>query len=246
MLAGELAAQRPDVLIGLGGDVVRALVDASKGAIPVVGGVSDNPVRSGLAVTFARPGKNFTGLTFLTDELAAKRMELLNEVAPAARRVAVVWNPQHLDDEILFARRAADLLGIGITSHPLSNVAEAETALRNAGASGAESLFVIPSRMTILTAAKIADFGRTHRLPVVAAWREFVDRGCLLSYGPSRIFEAKRLAGYVEKILGGEKPETLPIEAPTKFELVINVKTAKSLGVEVPAALLARADEVIE
>jgi putative tryptophan/tyrosine transport system substrate-binding protein len=244
-LARELAAQKPDLLIGVGGEVVRALVDASNGT-PVVGGVSDNPVRAGIALAFARPGKIFTGVTFLTDEMAAKRMELLNEVAPTARRVAVIWNPQHLDDEMLFARRAAETLGISLTSHPLSNAGEADVTLRDAGASGAESLFVIPSRTTNIAAGKIAQFGREHRLPVIAAWREFVDAGCLVSYGPSRKFEATRIVGYVEKIIAGEKPEDLPIETPTKFELIINLKTAKALGLELPPTLLARADEVIE
>jgi putative tryptophan/tyrosine transport system substrate-binding protein len=244
-LARELAAQKPDLLIGVGGDVVRALVDASNGT-PVVGGVSDNPVRAGIALALARPGKVFTGVTFLTDEMAAKRMELLNEVASTARRVAIVWNPQHLDDEMLFARRAAETLGISLTSHPLSKLAEADATLREAGASGAEALFVIPSRTTNIAADKIAQFGREYRLPVIAAWREFVDAGCLLSYGPSRKFEAKRIAGYVEKIIAGEKPEDLPIETPTKFELVINLKTAKALGLDLPPILLARADEVIE
>jgi putative tryptophan/tyrosine transport system substrate-binding protein len=229
----------------VGGDVVQALVNASNGT-PVVGGVSDNPVRSGIALTLARPGKVFTGVTFLTDEMAAKRMEFLNEVAPTARRVAVIWNPQHLDDEMSFAQRAAETLGIGLTSHPLSQVAEADAALRQAGASGAEALFVIPSRMTSIAAGKIAQFGREYRLPVIAAWREFVDAGCLLSYGPSRKFEAKRIAGYVERIIAGEKPENLPIETPTKFELVINLKTGKALGLDVPPKMLARADEVIE
>jgi putative tryptophan/tyrosine transport system substrate-binding protein len=244
-LARELAAQKPDLLIGVGGDVVRALVDASNGT-PVVGGVSDNPVRAGIALAFARPGKIFTGVTFLTDEMAAKRMELLNEVAPTARHVAVIWNPQHLDDEMLFARRAAETLGISLTSHPLSNAGEADVTLRDAGASGAESLFVIPSRTTNIAAGKIAQFGREHRLPVIAAWREFVDAGCLVSYGPSRKFEATRIVGYVEKIIAGEKPEDLPIETPTKFELIINLKTAKALGLGLPPTLLARADEVIE
>jgi putative tryptophan/tyrosine transport system substrate-binding protein len=244
-LARELAAQKPDLLIGVGGDVVRALVDASNGT-PVVGGISDNPVRAGVALAFARPGKIFTGVTFLTDEMAAKRMELLNEVVPTARRVAVVWNPQHLDDEMLFARRAAETLGISLTSHPLSKVADTDLTLRDAGASGAEAIFVIPSRTTSIAAGKIAQFGREQRLPVIAAWREFVDAGCLVSYGPNRKFEATRIAGYVEKIIAGEKPEDLPIETPTKFELIINLKTAKALGLEVPPTLLARADEVIE
>ena len=244
-LAGELAAQKPDLLIGVGELVVQALVDASNGT-PVVGGVSDNPVRAGLAFTLARPGKVFTGVTFLTDETAAKRMELLNEVAPAVRRIAVIWSPQHLDDEMVFARRAAEVLGIGLTSHPLSSEAEADATLSAAGASGVGAVYIIPSRTTQNVVEKIARFGREYRLPTMTAWREFVDAGCLLSYGPSRKFEAKRIAGYVERIINGEKPEQLPIETPTKFELVINLKTAKALGLEVPQSLLARADEVIE
>src|SRR5262249_18970560 len=103
-LAGELVAQRPDLLIALGGDVAKPRFAAARGESPIVGGVSDDPVRAGLALSLGRPGKNFTGASFITDELAAKRMELLNEVAPAARRVAVIWNPQHLDDELRFAR----------------------------------------------------------------------------------------------------------------------------------------------
>jgi putative tryptophan/tyrosine transport system substrate-binding protein len=244
-LARELAAQQPDLLMGLGGDVIGALVLASNGT-PVVGGVSDNPVRAGIALTFARPGKVFTGVTFLTDEMAAKRMELLKEVATTAKRVAVVWNPQHLDDEMSFARRAAETLGIALTSHALSNSAETDETLRAARASGAEAIFVVPSRTTSIAAGKIAQFGREHRLPVIGAWREFVDAGCLVSYGPNRKFEAKRIAGYVEKIIAGEKPEDLPIETPTKFELVINLNTAKALGLEIPPTVLARADEVIE
>src|SRR5262245_2389839 len=113
-LAEELVAQKPDLLLAVGGDVVKALFDASKGTIPVGGGVRDSPVRAGLAVALANPGRNFTGVTFLTDEMAAKRMELLKEVVPDARRVGVIFNPQHLDDELTFARKAAQSLGIDI------------------------------------------------------------------------------------------------------------------------------------
>jgi putative ABC transport system substrate-binding protein len=225
---------------------VRALVDAGEGGIPVVGGVSENPVRAGFTMSLARPSQSFTGVTFLTDEMAAKRMELLNEVAPKARRVAVVWNPKHVDDEMSFARRAAEILGIALTSHPLSNFADVDGILREARASGVEGLFVIPSRLTNRATSKFAQFGRDYRLPVITAWREFVESGCLLSYGPSRKFEAHRIAGYVARILAGEKYEDLPIETPTKFELVINLKTAKSIGLDVPPSLLTRADEVIE
>jgi putative ABC transport system substrate-binding protein len=203
-------------------------------------------VRAEIAISLRRPGKNFTGATFISDELAAKRIELLNEVVPTARRVAVIWNPQHLDDEITFARRAAETLGMGLISHQVMKMGDIDVELRNASAENADSLFVIPSRLTTLAAAKIARYGLDHRLPVVTAWREFVESGCLLSYGPDRVFQMRRVAEYVEKILAGAKPEDLPIERPTKFDLVINLKTAKALGIDVPPTLLARADEVIE
>ncbi len=245
-LATELVAQRPNVLLAVGGDVVKPLFEASKGSIPIVGGVSDSPMRAGFAVSLARPSKNFTGVTFLTDEMAAKRIELLKEVAPNARRVAVIFNPLHFDDEVTFARRGAESLGIELTTHPIKNVADLDAALHEVSASGADSLLVISSRLTGIVAGKIAQHAQERRLPVIASWREFADSGALLSYGPNRIFEAKRLAGYVQKVLNGEKPADLPIELPVKFELVINLKTAKALRLAIPPLLLGRADEVIE
>ena len=245
-LSAELIAQKPDLLLAVGGPVVMPLFEASKGGVPIVGGVSESPMRAGIAVSLARPGKNFTGVTFFTDEMAAKRIELLKEVAPNAKRVAVIFNPQHFDDEVTFARRGAEPLGIKLTTHPINDVTDLDAALHTVSASGADSLLVISSRLTGIVAANIAQYGQEHRLPVIASWREFVASGALLSYGPSRIFEAKRLAGYVQKVLNGEKPADLPIEQPVKFELVINLKTAKALGLTVPPSLLGRADEVIE
>src|SRR6185295_3046521 len=245
-LARELVAQKPDLLLAVGGDVIKALFDADTSGIPIVGGVSDNPMRAGIATSLARPGKNFTGTTFLTDEMAAKRIDLLKEVVPATKRVAVIFNPQHFDDEVTFARRGAESLGIELTTHPINSVADLDAALHAASASGADGLFIISSRLTGLVADQIARYGQEHRLPVIASWREFVDSGALLSYGPSRVFEAKRLAGYVQKVLNGAKPADLPIEQPVKFELVINLKTAKTLGLNVLRPLLDRADEVIE
>ena len=245
-LAAELVAQRPNLLLAVGGDVIKPLFEASKGGIPIVGGVSDSPMRAGIAVSLARPSKNFTGITFLTDEMAAKRMEFLKEVAPNARRVAVIFNPQHFDDEVTFARRGAQSLGIELTTHPINSATDLDPALRAASAEGAESLFIISSRLTGVLATKIAQYGKEHRLPVIASWREFAASGALLSYGPSRIFEAKRLAGYVQKVLNGAKPADLPIEQPVKFELVINLKTARALGLNLPLPLVDRADELIE
>ena len=245
-LAFELVAQKPNLLLGVGGDVIKPLFEASKGDIPIVGGVSDNPMRAGIAVSLARPSKNFTGITFLTDEMAAKRMEFLKEVAPNARRVAVIFNPQHFDDEVTFARRGAESLDLELTTHPINKIADLDPALLAASAEGADSLFIISSRLTGIVAAKIAQHGQERRLPVIASWREFAASGALLSYGPSRVFEAKRLVGYVQKVLSGAKPADLPIEQPVKFELVINLKTAKALGLNLPLALLDRADELIE
>ena len=245
-LATELVAQRPNLLLAVGGDVIKSLFEASKGSIPIVGGVSDSPIRSGIAVSLARPSKNFTGITFLTDEMAAKRIELLKQVAPNVRKVAVIFNPQHFDDEVTFARRGAGSLDLQLTTHPIDKIADLDAALQAVEASGADGLLVISSRLTGIVAAKIAQHGQERRLPVIASWREFTDSGALLSYGPSRIFEAKRLVGYVQKVLSGEKPADLPIEQPVKFELVINLKTAKVLGLTVPPSLLGRADDVIE
>jgi putative tryptophan/tyrosine transport system substrate-binding protein len=245
-LAAELVAQKPNLLLAVGGDVIKPLFEASKGSIPIVGGVSDSPMRAGIAVSLARPSKNFTGITFLTDEMAAKRIELLKEVAPNARRVAVIFNPQHFDDEVTFARRGAKSLGIELTTHPINNVADLDAAFHGVSASGADSLLVVSSRLTGIVAANIAQHGQERQLPVIASWREFADSGALLSYGPSRIFEAKRLAGYVQKVLNGERPADLPIELPVKFELIVNLKTAKAIGLTIPPSLMGRADEVIE
>jgi putative ABC transport system substrate-binding protein len=245
-LASELVALKPDLLLAVGGDVVKPLFEASKGRIPIVGGVSDSPMRAGIAMSLARPGTNFTGITFLTDEMAAKRMEFLKDVAPNTKRVAVIFNPQHFDDEVTFARRGAESLGIELTTHPISSAVDLDAALLAASAGGADSLFIISSRLTGVAAGKIGQHGQERRLPVIASWREFAASGALLSYGPSRIFEAKRLAGYVQKVLNGAKPADLPIEQPVKFELVINLKTAKAIGLNVPLPLLDRADEVIE
>jgi putative ABC transport system substrate-binding protein len=245
-LSAELIAQKPSLLLGIGSPVVMPLFEASKGGVPIVGGISESPMRAGIASSLARPGKNFTGITFLTDEMAAKRVELLKQVAPDVRKVAVIFNPQHFDDEVTFARRGAESLDLELTTHPINEIADLDAALQGVEASRADGLLVISSRLTGFVAAKIAQYGRERRLPVIASWREFTDSGALLSYGPSRTFEAKRLVGYVQRVLNGEKPADLPIEQPVKFELVINLKTARVIGLTVPPSLLGRADDVIE
>jgi putative tryptophan/tyrosine transport system substrate-binding protein len=199
-----------------------------------------------LADSLAKPGRNFTGVTFLTDEMAAKRMELLKEVAPETSRVAIIFNPQHFDDELTFARKAAASLGVTVTTHPIETRGELDGALQAAKASQADGLFVIPSRLTRVVAASIASFGLEYRVPVAAAWREFVVAGALLSYGPSVVDETRRVASYVQKVLNGARPADLPIEQPVRFELVVNLKTARAIGLTIGRDFLLRADDLIE
>lgn len=245
-LASELADLKPDILVGVGGDVVKALAEAGKQRIPVVGGVSENPVRADLATSLARPDKNFTGVTFLTDEMAAKRVELLKEAIPGAKRVAVIHNPQHLDDELAFAQRAAGLLAIELLGLPITSAADLDPVLREAVSGKADAMFVIASRLTNLLSEKLARFGLDQKIPVIAAWREFAVSGALLSYGPDRVLQARRLAEYVRKVLYGAKPADLPIEQPTKFELVVNMKTARTIGLTISREILLRADDLID
>lgn len=178
--------------------------------------------------------------------MAAKRMELLSEVLPNAKRVAVLYNPQHLDDELSFARRAAVSLSIELSIHPLVQAGELDAALRQAMAHRLHAVFVIASRLTNLLSDRIAQFGLQEKVPVVAAWREFTANGALLSYGPDRIVQAKRIAEYVQKVLNNSKPGDLPTEQPTKFELVVNLKTARTIGLEISREFLLRADDLID
>ena len=228
-LAAELVAQNPDLLLAIGGDVIKPLFEASKGSIPIVGGVSDSPMRAGIAMSLARPGKNFTGITYLTDEMAAKRIELLKEVAPNARRVAVIFNPQHFDDEVTFARRGAESLGIELTTHPINKVADLDAALNEVSASGTNSLLVISSRLTGLVATKIAQYGQERRLPVIASWRELIQRRPCCPNGPSRISRPNVWWAMCKGFERGSCAICLSSNS-VKFELVINLKTAKALG----------------
>ena len=244
-LAADLARLKVDILLGIGGDVAEAYKKAT-GTMPIVVGMSNDPVRSRLAASLARPGGNLTGISFLFDELAAKRVELLRDILPQVSRLAVLWDPSHVDNDFAEVQDAARRLGIQLQSLEIRGPGDLDAAVLAAAQARAEALIVVPGRLMAFLGRRIVDSAAQHHLPVISGWKEFALGGALATYGPNRVESAERLGRYVDKILKGAKPGDLPIEQPTKFELVINLKTAKALGLTIPPSLRARADEVIE
>jgi putative tryptophan/tyrosine transport system substrate-binding protein len=246
-LAAELVRDKPDLIFTVGPLSASAAAQATK-TIPVVFvGVGD-PVGTGLVPSLARPPANVTGITLLAIELAPKRLEALKQAVPGAARVAILWNPASPvnERELKEARAAAGPLGVTLVAVEFRNPEELDEAFVATMRQRPDAVFVLSSPVTFLNRPKIADFGLKHRLPMICALREYALSGCLMSYGPSYIDHFRRAAGYVDKILKGAKPADLPVEQPTKFELVVNLKTAKALGLAISQSLLLRADEVIE
>jgi putative ABC transport system substrate-binding protein len=244
-LAAELARSKVDILTGMGGDVAAALQKATR-TIPIVVAMSTDPVRSQLASSLARPGGNLTGITFLFDELAAKRVELFREMLPNGSRLTVLWDPSHVDNDFTEVQTAARRQNIKLQSLELHGPVDLDTTMQAAAKGRPETLIVVPSRLTAFLSKRIVDVATQQRIPVISGWREFAQDGAVMTYGPNRNEIAKRLAIYIDKIVKGVKPADLPIEQPTTFELVINLKTAKALGLIIPPSLLLRPDQVIE
>ena len=244
-LARDLVRSRVDIIVTVGTDIAQ-LVKNVVAPIPFVAAVSEDPVEIGLVSSLSQPGGNMTGVTFISSELAGKRLQLLKELLPRASRVAILWNPTHVDSEVRELEPAARSLGIKLQSVEVRTTEEIDAALRAAVAGGAEALMVVPSRMINLNAKRITEFARERRLPTVSMWGSFAEAGGLMTYGPDVPTVIRRLATYVDKILKGAKPGDLPIERPTRFELVVNLRTAKALGVTLPQSLLLRASRVIE
>jgi putative ABC transport system substrate-binding protein len=244
-LAAELVGEKPDLILALGGDVAP---DAAKATAttPIVFVSSADPVQLGLATSLARPGRNATGVTLLLDDTASKRLELLKEIVPRVQRAAFLWNPDHPDNELIEAQRAAPALKMQLHPVEMRGSSNLEDALRALIDDRPDALYVVSSRHTVLNIPRIVDFAKTNQLPLVGGWGAWARAGGLLSFGPNADEMAGRAIEYVDKILKGAKPADLPIQQPTKFELVINAKAAKAIGIEVPPMLLARADEVIE
>jgi putative ABC transport system substrate-binding protein len=216
-------------------------------AIPIVGVVS-NPVQIGLVSSLARPGGNFTGIAIQADERALKTLQLLKEALPAASRVGVLWNPDTgtWGDTLKSLEAAAPALGVKLESLEVHQASELDSAFASAAASGAGAVLVLDDGLFTAHFKRIVDLEARHRLPVFHGNSALAMQGGLMSLGTVFPDLLRRAAAHVDKILKGAKPADLPIEQPTKYELIINLKTAKALGLTIPPALLARADHVIE
>ena len=244
-LAAELVQLQPNVILAIGGDVAP-IAKRFNQTIPLVFVSSADPEQLGLVASLSRPGGNATGVTLLQDALASKRLELLREAAPQISRVAFLWNPDHPDNEQREAQRAAQALGVQLHLVEVRSSDDFESAFRAANNAGIDSLYVVSSRQTVLNIKRIVEFAAQNRLPLAGGWGAWAKEGGLFSYGPDGVNMARRAANYIDRILKGAKPADLPVEQPAKFELIINLKTAKAVGLTVPHSLLSRADELID
>jgi putative tryptophan/tyrosine transport system substrate-binding protein len=249
--AAELVNLKLDVIVTHGGVATRAVQQAST-TTPIVIAAADDPLAAGLVASLARPGANITGLSLMTPDLTPKRLELLlellKEILPGLTRVAVLWNSANpiSEPELRKAEAAARSLGLQLQSLGMRDPHEFATAFSSMKREHAGVVFMLPDAMFFGRRNEIVDLAASSRLPLVAHLREFADAGGLMTYGPNVADVHRRAATYVDKILKGAKPGDLPIEQPTKFELVINLKTAKALGLSIPPSLLVRADEIIQ
>ena len=245
--AAELVALAPDVILASGGTGVGTLLQASR-TVPIVFTLTVDPVGAGFVASLARPGGNATGFTGYEYGLSGKWLELLKEIAPRVTRAAVLRDATIPQGVGQFAIIQAVAAGVGVEVSPIEvrDAGEIERAVAAFARSANGGLIVTASGLAIVHRELIIALAVRHKLPAVYFQRFFVNAGGLVSYGFDPIDPHRRAAGYVDRILKGEKPADLPVQAPTKYELVINLKTAKTLGLDVPPTLLARADEVIE
>ena len=246
-LAAELVGLKVDLIMA-GGTLAPLAVKRATTTIPIVMTTAGDPVGSGLVSNLARPEANVTGLSFMSPDLDGKRLQLLKEVVPQAARVAVLWDAANPYPARAFkeTQRAAQTLGIELQSLEVRGPEDFASAFDAMKRQQPDALFAIGDPLISDSRRQIVDFASAQRLPAMYPLREYVEAGGLMSYGASISDLVRRAAGYVDKILKGTKPEDLPVEQPTKFELVINLKTANTLGLTIPPSVLGLADEVIE
>jgi putative tryptophan/tyrosine transport system substrate-binding protein len=248
VVAAELVGLKVDIIVAAGGTEPALAAKKATKTIPIVFTSVADPISAGLVESLARPGGNITGLSNIAAELSGKRLELLKETNPKFSRVAVLWNPeiQNLTREFKESQAAARALGLQLQSLEVRGPEDFESAFKAAADRRAGALLVPSGQFFTRHRAKLAELAVKSRLLAIYADREYVEAGCLMSYGPSLADQYRRAATYVDKILKGRKPAELPVEQPTKFEFVINLKAAKQIGVTIPPNVLARADRVIK
>jgi putative ABC transport system substrate-binding protein len=246
-LVDELLASKVDVILTFGYRPSLAVKQRTT-SVPTVVTQTGDPVALGLVESLARPGGNLTGISDVSAELSPKRLELLKEVEPRLRRVAMLWSADDLGMTLRYraAETAAQVLGLSVQPLGVREPDDFDRAFAAMTADMPHAIFMVSDRLTILNRRRVFEFAAAHRLPAIYEYDLFPRDGGLMSYGPNMVETYERAASLVDRIFKGTKPEELPFEQPTKFELVINTTTAKKLGLDLPPTLLARADEVIE
>jgi len=236
-----------DLIVAIGPEVaLQAVIDASRDTPVVLQAINYDPIARGYVASLARPGGNITGLFYQQAELAAKKVELLTQAFPERKNLGVLWDAL-VTEEFEAAQRAARALQLELHAVKLENAPyDFTAAFRTIAQAGAQMLLVLSSPLFALYRRELANLAIEHRLPAMFIFKSYVQVGGLMSYGVNQPAMYRRTADFVAKILKGTKPADLPVEQPTKFELVINVKTAKALGITLPQSLLVAADEVIE
>ena len=246
-LATELAGLNVDLIVVIGGPAAQTIKEATS-TVPIVILNAGDAVETGLVATLGRPGRNITGLNDQASELSAKRLEILKEAIPKASRIAVLWNE---DDRAMTLRyveveKAARLLRVAIVPLGVREPDDFDVAFAAMKRERPDALFMVSDALTSLNRRRVIDYAAANRIPAMYEFSSITRDGGLMSYGTNAMDLWRRIAAYADKILKGEKPADLPVEQPTKFELVINLKTAKALGIMIPQSLLLRADEVIQ
>jgi ABC-type uncharacterized transport system substrate-binding protein len=246
-LAAELVRLNVDVIVAAG-TLAPLAAKRATATIPIVMTSAGDPLGTRLVSGLARPGGNVTGLSLMSPDISGKRLELIEQIVPDIARVAIIWNATNPYPALVFGQTesAARQLNIVVQSLEVRTPDDVNSALEAAVREKANALITVEDPLTVNYRKQIADFAAKNRLPTMSGLREYVDAGGLLSYGPALGDLYRRAAGYVDKILKGAKPSELPVEQPTKFELVINLKTANALGLTIPPDMLAIADAVIE